>query len=102
MRKWLKRIAALFAALAALWAGLAVRRHDRREVAAVKRVNALEADRTASVAEAEIARDEAQSEALAAEAALAKGRARIKRVREKSDATFADRLDDLNRRLRGE
>lgn len=99
--KWIKRIAAALAALAALWFGLQYRKHDRKVSENLERAKALESQKVQHVAEAQEARKEAVKHEQAADEALRRGRDAIWKVEARSDSDFADRVARLNRRLRG-
>lgn len=101
MRKILNAITAFFLALAALWFGYQHTRHANKRIEKIKKAEVLEKDKQVSVKEAAAARDDAKAELHAANAALAKGRANMKRTENRNEA-IADRVARINKRLRGD
>lgn len=102
MRRWLRRIGALLVALGALWAALSARQHNARARSYEREADDLIKQHGQETAAARAAQERATAAALRAEAALADGAANIELVQERADADFADRLESLNRRLRGD
>jgi len=83
----------------ALIYGLLANRSTKRHQKKIERVKELERDKNVSVEKAAAAREDAKAEIHKANAALAKGRAKVKRA-EENDKSIADRAVAINKRLR--
>jgi len=98
--KWAKRAIGALLALAALVLAIRTGRHKRRQTEREQEAARLERDKSASVARARAAQHEAKAAKHAANASLAAGRAKIEKLKDRTDANFAARVERLSDRLR--
>jgi len=98
--KWAKRAIGALLALAALVLAIRTGRHKRRQTEREQEAARLERDKSASVERARAAQQEAKAAKYAANASLAAGRAKIEKLKDRTDADFAARVDRLADRLR--
>jgi len=99
-RQWLVRIVGALAALAALWYGLQAARHHARRAHRLDRAEALAREKAASTGQAAIEADLAKAELHQANAALARGRAAIQKLKDTDNEALAARVRAYNDGLR--